>query len=101
VVGPFCAHLTMGKVSEFLIHYRRQFREGSIVPVTPSREEVGHSLLRDRRRIHNLFFTHYQAQTVPDAESVSKKISIQMITLIALSRLTVMETKQSKRKEKQ
>jgi hypothetical protein len=31
----------------------------------------------------------------------SRKISIQVITLIALSRLTAMETKQSKRKEKQ
>jgi hypothetical protein len=30
-----------------------------------------------------------------------KKISIQVITLMALSRLTAMETKQSKRKEQQ
>src|SRR5262249_10470303 len=35
------------------------------VPVAPSREEIGHSLLRARRSVHNLLFICYQAQIVP------------------------------------
>jgi hypothetical protein len=68
--------------------------------LTPSREEIGHSLLRDRSRIHNLPSYTTKPKQFLHAESVSEKISMQMITLIGLSRLIAMETKQSKRKEK-
>src|SRR6266705_6349923 len=55
VVGTLSAHMTMSEASEFLIDQRGQFREGSIVPVTPVFQELGDSVLRDRRRIHKLF----------------------------------------------
>jgi hypothetical protein len=91
--------MTVSEALEFLIDQRGQFREGSIVPVAPSREEIGHSLLRDRGSIHTRF--HMLAPPgVFALAGVSEKIPIQVITLIALSRLTAMETKQSKRKEK-
>src|SRR5439155_19773714 len=57
VVGRLAPHLMMSEASKFLIDQRSQFREGSIVALTPARQELGHSLLRDRRRIHNLFHT--------------------------------------------
>jgi hypothetical protein len=55
----------MRQASELLVHERSQFGERGVVPVTPSREEISDSLLRGRRRIHNVVFTAYQAQTVP------------------------------------
>ena len=60
VIGTLPAHMTMSDASKFLIDQRSQFREGSIVPVTPSRQETGHFLLRNRGRIHNRSFTAYQ-----------------------------------------
>jgi hypothetical protein len=92
--------MTVSEALEFLIDQRGQFRESSIVPVTPVRQELGHSLRRDRRRIHKLFFIPYHRKKFLQAQAFPKKISVQVITLIALSRLTAMETKQSKRKEK-
>jgi hypothetical protein len=53
-----------------------------------------------RERVSNSPATPKQAKTGV-SKAPPKKIPIQMITLIALSRLTAMETKQPKRKEKQ
>src|SRR5438552_13405774 len=99
VAQTFSAHMTMSEASEFIVDQRGQFRESSIVPVTPLRRELGHSLLRDRRRIHNLLFIPYHPPKISARGSVSGEISIQMITLIALSRLTAMETKQPKERK--
>jgi len=88
----------MREVSEFLIDQRSQFREGGIIPVTPMCQELGHSLLRDRRRIHNLLFIPYHPQKVSARGSVAEKISIQMITLIDLSRLWQWKAKTKSKK---
>jgi hypothetical protein len=53
------------------------------------------------RRAAIIFATRRKIFRFSVRASVSEKISIQVITLIALSRLTAMETKQPKRKEKQ
>jgi hypothetical protein len=63
----------MSEPSEFLIDQWGQFREGSIVPVTPVRQELGHPLLRDRRRIHNLLFIPYDPK-ISERGSVPEKI---------------------------
>ena len=73
VVGTFSAYMTMSEESEFLIDQRRQFRERSIVPVTRVRQELGHSLRGDRRRIHNLFFIPYRPKKFLRAEASPKK----------------------------
>ena len=87
VIGTLPVHLTMSDAPEFVINQRSQFREGSIVPLTPSREEVGHSLLRDRRRIHNRSSQAISPKNLCTPKAFPKKILIQMITLIALFRL--------------
>src|SRR4030095_17126317 len=73
MVGTFSAHIMMGGASEFLEDQRGQFREGSIFPVTPARQEIGHSLLRDRRRIHNLLFSYATTRKTSAHASVSAK----------------------------
>jgi len=55
VVGTFSAHMTMSEASEVFIDQRGQFRQGSIVAVTPVFQELGDSMRRDRRLIHKLF----------------------------------------------
>ena len=88
VIGTLSAHLTMSEASEFLIDQRSQFREGSIVPVTPSHQEIGHSLLRNRRRIHNRSHSLSAPKSLCTPKASPEKISIQMITLIALFALS-------------
>jgi hypothetical protein len=80
--------MMMSEASEFLIDQRGQFREGGIVPVTPVFQELGDSVLRDRRLIHKLFLVAYHLQKFSARGSVPGKISIQMITLIGLSCLS-------------
>jgi hypothetical protein len=53
--------------------------------VTPFRQELGHFMWRDRRRMHELFPIAYHPQKFSARGSFSKKTSIQMITLIARS----------------
>jgi len=50
---------------------------------------IGHSFLRDRRRVHNTPF-----ETLSPAQASPEKIPIQMITLIAVSRFTAVEAKE-------
>src|SRR5215471_1177355 len=60
--------------------------------MTPSRE-VGDSLLRDRTAsITPLFHSLRAAQSSAGRKRLQETISIQMITSIAVSRLTAMET---------
>jgi hypothetical protein len=65
--------MTMSDASKFLINKRSQFREGSIVPVTPARQKVGHFLLRNRGRIHNRFSQPISPEKLLHVESFSKK----------------------------
>src|SRR5207244_7564765 len=68
--------------------------------VTPLRQKLCHSLLPDRRRIHNLLFIPYHPPKISARGSVSGEISIQMITLIAISRFTPMKANHETQKEK-
>jgi hypothetical protein len=53
------------------------------------------------RRAAIFFATRRKILRFSARESVPEKISVEVITLIALLRLTAMETKQPKRKEQQ
>ena len=74
VVGTLAAHLMMSEASKFLIDQRGQFRESNIVPMTPSHQEIGHSLLRDRKRIHNTPLHTLVLEEVSTRQAPSKKI---------------------------
>src|SRR5207249_3206501 len=73
VVRTLSFHVMMSETSEFFIDQRGQFREGGIIALTPMCQELGHSLLRDRRRIHNLLFIRYHSKKVSARGSVSEK----------------------------
>jgi hypothetical protein len=68
--------MMMSEASEFLIDQRGQFRQGSIVPVTPVFQELGDSVLRDRRFIHKLVLVAYHPQKFSARGSFSTKSSI-------------------------
>ena len=56
---------------------------------------IGHSFLRDSRRVHNTLLRPYHpAQDFCTRKRLQKKIPIQMITLIAVSRFTAVEAKE-------
>jgi len=54
------AHVMVSEPPQFLINKRRQFSESGIVSITPSLQEIGHSLLRKGRHVHNRWYEAYQ-----------------------------------------
>src|SRR4030095_4589739 len=53
VIRPLSAQIMMRDPPQFLVNQWRQFRQGSIVPLTPLNKEVRYSLLTDRSRVHS------------------------------------------------
>jgi hypothetical protein len=101
VVRPLCAHMMMGKATQFLIHERGQLSESSIVPLAPLCQELRHSLLRNRGSFHTRFLQPISPEKSLHAESVSRKMAIQMSTLIARSRLWQRQAKKANKKKSQ
>src|SRR5262245_54732487 len=77
----------MGDASKFLIYQRRQLRVSGIVAATPTCQEIGHFLLRNRGRVHNRFSDVTKPEKFLHAESVSEKYADHMSSLIAIFRL--------------
>ena len=67
------AHVMVSEPPQFLINQRGQFRESGIVSLTPSLQEIGHSLLRDRKHIHNPPLSHASTRRSLGASSAFEK----------------------------
>src|SRR5262249_51554514 len=72
VARPLPTQMMMRNPPQLAINQRSQFRESSLVAVTPLHQKIGHSLLGDRWHVHNFFSQATKRKEFLHVESAPK-----------------------------